>query len=144
MRKQFFLTVCLLLNLATSYGQNLTLKIERIETYYLPWSLTAPMRLTEEDLLNSRNKNIQKKSILDSTAIRDFSLISFHDSQRVKDVKDIDVRMLLKVYFSDLNFLIILVDSFKGYKFFNTYYYFNEDLIFWINTYITKCELGNK
>ena len=126
----------------TTKSQVLPLKIEKIEVRYLPWAAKTPMNFTEEKLLDYQNKSINSKTLTDSVSLDNFSKIKFVRKDAELKINTLDVRMLIMVYFSENNYLTISLNSFKSYKFLDTYYKPSLEFMDWINKNVTKCEMG--
>jgi len=135
--------MCIIGTTLSVFGQQLALPIKRIEVVYVPWNLTSPIRLSNEDILQRKMDVTERKTLDQDSVISEFTVLKFLDEKRINKSTGLDVRMVIQIFFSPTEHLDIFLDAFKNYQFLGIQYYFDEHMINWLNKYVTPSSLGN-
>jgi len=137
--KKMLLLNCFILFFYSQYkSQSICLDIDSIVVEYLPWTFHSRISIQENDFFSIKriNSGLKKKVITNSVAIKEFSNIDLVRKNNISPIKNIDVRMSIKVYASSYN-TTILIDKSKMYYKNSTEVYTYSSLLFeWINKYI--------
>jgi len=125
------------------YSQELCLKLDSINVYYIPWNATTPIAVKSENIIDGHYKEVTStKSIIDSLVLADFTKINIqNESKFYENGSSLDVRMVLILYLGKTA-LQVSLNNFKSYSFLGYNYQFSPELIAWIDTNITPCKLG--
>ena len=138
--KKLSLAICII---CFFYGQckaqSLFLKVDSIVVDYLPWSFHSRFSINENDFLSIDKKGLVLKriTVCDSFAIKDFISIELRRKKNISPVKNIDVRMCIKVYASNYKTTVLIDKSKMYYKNFDDVYIYSPRLFEWIDKYVT-------
>lgn len=120
-----------------SWSQSQCFKADSIVVNYIPWKLKSRLSLSPNDIRNFEENivNHSKKVFTEPSVLQEFVELPL-TSTKVVNQKDVDVRMVIDVYFEG-NFRVTTALNAVGfYNYLDSTYGRNEDLNQWLKKHV--------